>query len=176
MDAEYGKLALRIAAAYPSSFISDATLADWTERLFESDDLEHAHRVMRRLINLPSPPDPYDWRNARRDSREVEIVRALPSGPIEPAEMDDETRERWEALKAKLRERPIGRPIPTESQVPDDELEPKFVLRRDMLCGGTGKALVKINGKLCCPDCKEPLPEDESEFASMRRENSKSRR
>jgi hypothetical protein len=165
--AEYALLASRIGAAYPSYRINEATLVDWTERLAEVDDIDHATRMANRLRNLPSPPDPKDWQLARRDTREVEYVRALPAGPPEP--MDDATRERWEAVKAKLREKPVGRSFPPSlDSLTEDDIKPKFVLRRDMLCGGTGAFPVVINGVRCCPDCEEPIPEEPSEVGLMK--------
>ncbi len=79
--------------------------------------------------------------------------------------LDDATRERWEALKAKLREKPPGRAYPKAlDAIPDEDIFPTFRLRPDMNCSGYGKVAVKIGGKLCCPDCEMPI--DGSEPAS----------
>lgn len=159
--AEYVLLATRISAAYPSYRINEATIADWTERLAEVDDIEHATRMAQRLRNLPSPPDPKDWQLARRDTREVDYTHALPPGPrAKVDELTPEERERWEALKARLREKPPGRSFPAALlAVPDADLDPpKVTLRKQDLCSGSGEMAVRINGVLCCPGCKEPLP------------------
>lgn len=162
MNADYELLAHRIRAAYPSFSISDMTIVDWTSRLLEADDLDHASRMARKLSNLPSPPDPYDWRNARRDTREVEYVRALPSGPVEPAEMDDETRERWEALKATLRERPIFKEYPKAfDDLPDEVFtkRPPIAPRIRAGCVGVleGEGFRDQAGHLRCAVCSDDL-------------------
>lgn len=100
MDVERCALyAAEIAAAYPRSRVSKLTLADWTQRLASVPEDERIPRIVHRLKNLDGPPEPRDFRTARRDEQPI-FQAALPAP--KSSELPPEVRDRWNETKARV--------------------------------------------------------------------------
>lgn len=143
-------------------------------------DVDSTRRALDLLIKrrefLPSVAEirqtERDARGVHPDVQDYGFERLALPGPDDPGPegMTPEQQGRWDAVKAMLREKPIGRAYPVAlDSVPDDDLKPKFILRRDMLCSGVGELAVRIDGVLCCPGCNEPIPQEPSEVNRMRK-------